>query len=70
MHCYNLSKVSLLLLSIGACLGLLGSVCSGNDLVAKGVDSGYSAAFQSNLKLFFTLQNFSLYLGEFYFQDY
>lgn len=57
MCCNSLSKVFLLLLSIGAYWGLLGSVCSGNDIIAKGGDSGYSAEFQrgkkkpSNLKL-------------------
>lgn len=70
MHCHSLSKVSLLLLSIGAYWVLFGSVCSGNDKVAKGVDSGYSAAFQRrkkprNLNLLFILWHFSLHLGEF-----
>lgn len=50
MHCHSLSKISLLLLSIGAYWCMLGSVYSGNDIVAKGVGIGYSATFQRSKK--------------------
>lgn len=59
MCCNRLSKVFLLLLSIGAYWGLLGSVCSGNDIIAKGGDSGYSAEFQRKKK---KKQQFKIFL--------
>lgn len=50
MHCHSLSKVSLLLLSMGTSWGLLGSVCSGNDIIAKGVTVATQLHFREGKK--------------------